>query len=55
MSRYAQNSNTQLELEMLTFEERVLCGNMLQQASSGSDPDPELNSEIGPTANTCSR
>jgi len=37
---------------MLTFEERVLCGNPLQRSGSGSDPDPEPNRDFGPVANT---
>jgi len=37
---YNQKSNTWLELEMLTFEERVLFGNPLQQFGSGLEPDP---------------
>jgi len=34
MSRYDQNSNTYLEQEMLTFEERVLRGNPLLTLAS---------------------
>jgi len=37
---------------MLTFEERVLCGNPLQQFGSGLEPDPEPTREFGPVANT---
>jgi len=37
---------------MLTFEERVLCGNPLQRSGSGSEPDPEPNREFGPVVNT---
>ena len=37
---------------MLTFEERVLCGNPLQRSGSGSEPDPEPNWEFGPVVNT---
>ena len=38
---------------MLTFEERVLCGNPLQRFGSGLEPDPEPTREFGPVANTC--
>ena len=38
---YDQNSNTELEQEMLTFEERVLGGNPLHRFGSGLEPDPE--------------
>ena len=37
---------------MLTFEERVLCGNPLQRFGSGLDPDPEPTRESGPVAST---
>jgi len=37
---------------MLTFEERVLCGNPLQRFGSGLEPDPEPTQEFGPVANT---
>jgi len=37
---------------MLTFEERVLCGNPLQRFRSGLEPDPEPTWEFGPVANT---
>jgi len=37
---------------MLTFEERVLCGNPLQRFGSGLEPDPEPTREFGPGANT---
>jgi len=37
---------------MLTFEERVLCGNPLQRFGSGLEPDPESTREFGPVANT---
>ena len=37
---------------MLSFEERFLCGNPLQQFSSGLEPDPEPTREFGPVANT---
>jgi len=37
---------------MLTFEERVLCGNPLQRASCWLEPDPEPNREFGPVADT---
>jgi hypothetical protein len=37
---------------MLTFEERVSCGNPLQRSDSGLDPDPEPNQDFGPGANT---
>jgi len=37
---------------MLTFEERVLCGNPLQRFGSGLEPDPEPTREFGPVANT---
>jgi len=37
---------------MLTFEERVLCGNTLQRFGSGLEPDPEPTREFGPVANT---
>ena len=37
---------------MLTFEERVLCGNPLQRSGSGSEPDPEPNRAFRPVANT---
>jgi len=37
---------------MLTFEERVLCGNSLQRFGSGLEPDPEPTRESGPVANT---
>jgi hypothetical protein len=48
---YNQNSNTSLEQEMLPFEKRVLCGNLLQRFSSGLEPDPELTQGFGPVAN----
>ena len=37
---------------MLTFQERVLCGNPLQRFGSGLEPDPEPTREFGPVANT---
>jgi len=37
---------------MLTFEQRVLCGNLLQRFGSGLEPDPEPTREFGPVANT---
>ena len=37
---------------MLTFEERVLCGNPLQRFGSGLEPDPEPTREFGTIANT---
>ena len=37
---------------MLTFEERVLCGNPLQRFGSGLEPDPEPTRDFGPIANT---
>ena len=37
---------------MLTFEERVLCGNPLQYFASGLEPDPEPTRAFGPVANT---
>jgi len=37
---------------MLTFEERVLCGNPLQRFGSGMEPDPEPTWEFGHVANT---
>ena len=37
---------------MLTFVERVLCGNPLQWFGSGLEPDPEPTREFGPVANT---
>jgi len=37
---------------MLTFEDRVLCGNPLQQFGSGLVPDPEPTWEFRPVANT---
>jgi hypothetical protein len=37
---------------MLTFEERVLCGNPLQQSGSGSEPDLDPNRAFGPVVNT---
>jgi len=37
---------------MSTFEERVMCGNPLQQFGSGLEPDPEPTREFGPVANT---
>jgi len=37
---------------MLTFEERVLCGNPLQRFGSVLEPDPEPTREFGPVANT---
>jgi hypothetical protein len=37
---------------MLTFEERVLCGNPLQRFGSRLEPDPEPTREFGPVANT---
>jgi hypothetical protein len=52
MLRYDQNSNTELESEMLTFEERILCGNTLQRLGSGLEPDTEPTREFGPVANT---
>ena len=52
MSRYDENSKTELEQEMMTFEERVLCENQLQRSGSGSEPDPELNQEFGSVDNT---
>jgi len=39
---------------MLTFQERVLCGNPLQRFGSGLEPDPEPTREFGPVANTTS-
>jgi hypothetical protein len=52
MLRYDEISNSYLQQEMLTFEERVWCGNQLQQSGSGLELDPQLNQEIGPVANT---
>jgi len=52
MSRYDENSKTELEQEMLTFEEPVMCGNLLQRSGSGSEPHLESNREFGPVANT---
>jgi len=49
---YDQDTNTSLEQEMLTFEERVLCGNLLQRNGSGLEPDREPTREFGPVANT---
>jgi hypothetical protein len=41
---------------MLTFEERVLCGNPLKRFGSGLELDPEPTREFGPIANTsCDR
>jgi len=40
---------------MLTFEERVLCGNPLQWFGSALEPDPEPTQEFGPVANTSSQ
>ena len=40
---------------MLTFEERVLCGNPLQRFGSRLEPDPEPTLEFGPVANTSHR
>ena len=37
---------------MLTFQERVLCGNPLQRFGSGLEPDQEPTREFGPVANT---
>jgi hypothetical protein len=37
---------------MLTFEERVLCGNSLQRFNSGLEPDPEPTREFGLFGNT---
>jgi hypothetical protein len=37
---------------MMTFEERVLCGNPLQRFGSGLEPDPEPTWDFGPVANT---
>ena len=37
---------------MLTFEQRVLCGNLLQRFGSRLEPDPEPTREFGPVANT---
>ena len=37
---------------MLTFQERVLCGNPLQRFGSGLEPDPQPTREFGPVANT---
>jgi len=51
MSRYDENSNSKLEQEMLTFEERVLGGNLFQRFGSGSELDPEPNWDFGPVAN----
>jgi len=36
---------------MLTFEERVLCGNLLEWFGSGLEPDPEVSWEFVPVAN----
>jgi hypothetical protein len=52
MSQYDENSNTDLEQEMLTFEEWVVGGNLVERCSSGSEPDPEPNREFVPVANT---
>jgi len=37
---------------MLTFQERVLCGNPLQRFGSGLELDTEPTREFGPIANT---
>jgi len=37
---------------MLTFEERVLCGKLLQRFGSGLEPDPEPTRQLGPVVNT---
>jgi len=52
MSRYYENSNTESEREMLTFEEHVLGGNPLQWSGFGSNPEPEPNPEFGTVGNT---
>ena len=52
MSRYDENSNTELKQKMLTVEGRVLCGNSLQRFGSGLEPDPEPKRDFGPIAHT---
>jgi hypothetical protein len=37
---------------MLTFEEWVVGGNLVERCSSGSEPDPEPNREFVPVSNT---
>jgi len=37
---------------MLTVDKQVSCGNPLQQAGSGSEPDPEPNRGFGQVAHT---
>jgi len=37
---------------MLTFEERLLCGNPLQEIGSGFEQDSEPTRVFGPVANT---
>jgi hypothetical protein len=37
---------------MLTFEEQVLCGNLLQRFGSGLEPDLEPTRKFGPVAHT---
>jgi len=50
MSRYDENSNTELERVMLIFEYGVFCGNPLQLSGYGAEPDTEPNREFGPVA-----
>jgi hypothetical protein len=37
---------------MLTVEQRVWCGNPVQQFGAGMEPQPEPTPEFGPIANT---